>query len=714
MAGTEPVLPIGSTLAGYRIDRVLGSGSYGTVYLATDLNPQLARRVALKVLRPTLGHDEAFRGRFRRESRLVSQLGPVPAIVTVYDAGEDEGLLWIASQFIDGTDLYAAIETNGRLPPAVVSSIMAQIAGGLDVAHAAGIVHRDVKPANLLLTKNLDRAYLADFGMSKSMSSEVDSSLTHVGQFVGTVKYAAPEQLDRGVITGQADQYSLACVTYEMLTGTAPFDGEMAAIILAHAQKPLPDVRTLAPALPAAVNNVIRRATAKDPHARYPTCTDFADALATALRRTADPTVVDEPVRRLPDPSTRRDGVVPRRQGPPQPPVVARPGQPPGARPGQTPGQPPGQPPGSRPRQPSGQRPTAIPQPQQDQHRGISGTEEPRRRRSTGALLGIGAAIAVPVVALVAILGLCVTGDGCPWSSPAPFPNEVEQRLLDVLPAAIRNRCDRDLQVTDDRMVAAVTCRPNDDRVDAVAFRQLADRAGLDAVFADAIRGTPVVIGADTHCSRNTGATNEYDTADQLYGRVACYRDGGSSHLVWTTEELRVLGEARQNDRFDADLYDWWADLLEVIDGTEEDDLVLLRSYVPQDIEEFCEPVDLGGTVLAALDCALVGLPADSITYRLYGDTESMQADYDDLRIDAGLPLDLSDSPGLCPVEDDWFVGEGDLSPGRIACASSDARGTVLFWTDVRINVLSYATQGDGDTAALIDWWENNAGPLVP
>ena len=301
MAGTEPVLPVGSTLDGYRIEGVLGTGSYGTVYLATELNPRLARTVALKVLRPTLGGDDAFRERFFRESRLVARLEAHPAIVPVYDAGEAQGLLWIASRFVDGTDLRVALETHGRFGPALAASIIEEVAGGLDVAHAEGIVHRDVKPANLLLTRDLKRAFLTDFGMSKRMSraleADVDNSLTQLGQFVGTVKYAAPEQFGGGEITGRSDQYSLACVAYETLTGQAPFTGDLRAMMYAHAAKTLPDLRTVAPELPPAASHVIQRAASKEPEARYPTCTAFATDLALALRGSGAPTHLDPPGR---------------------------------------------------------------------------------------------------------------------------------------------------------------------------------------------------------------------------------------------------------------------------------------------------------------------------------------------------------------------------------------------------------------------------------
>lgn len=782
MAGKEPVLPVGATLAGYRIERILGTGSYGTVYLAEELNPQLERTVALKVLRPTLGADASFRERFFRESRLVARLEPHPAIVSVYNAGEEQGLLWIASRFVDGTDLRVALETHGRLAPSLAGSLIEQVGGGLDVAHADGIVHRDVKPANLLLSSDLKRAYLADFGMSKNMESEAENSLTRVGQFVGTVKYAAPEQFGGEEITGRADQYSLACVAYEILTGQAPFDGDMRAIMFAHAEKSLPDIRSVVPSLSRSANEVIQRAAAKDPGARYPSCTAFATDLVDALRPGADETRVGTVRRPPPTPVQRRPGPD-RPQGPsraaasstsssqprpsgtpvplPQRTIVDPPRSgptgvpPPGSASGSWPSAP-SNPPGGPVRtpppgrsvsasttgsQPSGPIPrgpathaSSHPGPATHAASRSGGSSVPSsassggampRPRSTGARVGLLAAIAVPVLAVVTVLGLCLTGDGCPWSSAPPYPDEAEQRLLDVLPAAIRGTCERDTPTADeDQVVAAVRCNANDERVDAVSFRQFADRARLDQAFSEALRGTPVVIDDATNCAQHEGATNDYRTEDSLLGRVACYRDGGSSHLVWTTDELRVFGQARQDGRFDGDLYDWWAGLLDVVPEASDPDEELpdlapeasdpdeeVRTFVPAALEVFCEPFDTGGATRASLTCQPQALPADFVSYDYYDSVEQLRADYDALRGDYGVGADVTD---FCPTEGEWFEGE-EVTPGRLACAFDDELGTVLFWTDERVNVITFAARFDGDAEALREWWRDNGmGPLVP
>ena len=232
MSSATSVLAEGEVLAGFRIVRHLGSGSFGHVYCAQELNPQLERTVALKVLREEFSADPDFRERFFRESRLVARLDAHPAIVSVFDAGQAGNSLWIATRYVDGTDLRAVLDERGRLPLETVADVVEQVAGALDVAHEAGVVHRDVKPANILLTRDLARTYLADFGMSKSLATGVDDSITRAGQFVGTIRYAAPEQLGGGEISGRSDTYALACVAFEMLTGRAPFEGTLEAALV--------------------------------------------------------------------------------------------------------------------------------------------------------------------------------------------------------------------------------------------------------------------------------------------------------------------------------------------------------------------------------------------------------------------------------------------------------------------------------------------------
>lgn len=282
---------VGSEFAGYRIMRVIGTGGFATVYLGEDLRPAMRRKVALKVLHEQLSADESFRDRFQRESLLAVQLDHHPNIVPVYDAGEDAGHFYIAMRFIDGIDLKQKL-ADGPLEPAEAVGVVAQVASALDLAHGAGLVHRDVKPGNVLLPGgNTDHVYLADFGLTKETAAE--QSLTQVGQFLGTLYYAAPEQIQGKDLDGRSDQYALGCLLYECLTGQPPFKGEVQAIIGAHLTREPPKASEVVPTLPPAIDDVIARAMAKEPADRFDSCGELGARAMQALRAAApDGTIV--------------------------------------------------------------------------------------------------------------------------------------------------------------------------------------------------------------------------------------------------------------------------------------------------------------------------------------------------------------------------------------------------------------------------------------
>ncbi|MDP9341604.1 MAG: protein kinase [Actinomycetota bacterium] len=283
---------IGTTIAGYRIESVLGRGGMGVVYLAEQA--ALSRKVALKVMAPELASDPRFRDRFLRESRVAASLED-PNILPVYEAGEADGALFIAMRYVRGTDLRRLIDAEGRLEPGRTVSILLQVASALDAAHAEGLIHRDVKPANVLLVPGTpDKVYLADFGLTKRATS--DSGVTGTGQFVGTLDYAAPEQFTGEQLTPQTDVYSLGCVLYECLTGEPPFPRDReAAVLHAHLNEP-PPKPTTRQELPEALDRVVAKAMAKKAEDRYAT----AGALAAAARDACAPIL---PARR---PSGRR------------------------------------------------------------------------------------------------------------------------------------------------------------------------------------------------------------------------------------------------------------------------------------------------------------------------------------------------------------------------------------------------------------------------
>ena len=274
---------VGTDFAGHRIEQVIGRGGASVVYLAEHL--RLGRRVALKVLAPHLADDEDFRERFIRESRTAAALDH-PNIVTVYDAGEVEGSLYISMRYVGGSDLHKLLAEERVLEPTRTIAILSQVASALDAAHAEGLVHRDVKPGNILVevsagVPGLDRAYLSDFGISKRTTTR--GGLTRTGQFVGTVDYVAPEQISGQPVDGRTDVYSLACVLYECLRGEVPFPGVTeVATIYSHLHDEPPSLAGVIDAN-GGVDEVIARALAKDKSDRYDTCSALVEAARSEL-----------------------------------------------------------------------------------------------------------------------------------------------------------------------------------------------------------------------------------------------------------------------------------------------------------------------------------------------------------------------------------------------------------------------------------------------
>ena len=264
------MLPIGTTLAGYRIDGVLGQGGMGTVYEATQLS--LDRVVALKLLAAHLSNDMAFRARFRREGQVQARLEH-PHVVTVYEAGETEQGLFIAMRLVRGRTLKDLINDRELDVPRTLK-ILAPVAEALDEAHGLGLIHRDIKPQNVLVGRR-DHSFLADFGLTKGPT---EASLTKTGHFVGTFDYISPEQINGQPASAASDIYSLAAVLYECLTGTVPFPRPVeAAVLYAHVSEPPPRPSERRPELPAELDEVIGRAMAKDPAARHASATELIE-----------------------------------------------------------------------------------------------------------------------------------------------------------------------------------------------------------------------------------------------------------------------------------------------------------------------------------------------------------------------------------------------------------------------------------------------------
>jgi serine/threonine protein kinase len=276
----------GTVLAGYRLVELIGRGGMGEVYRAED--PELDRQVAVKVIASGLVDDGQFRSRFERECRAAAAIDH-PHVLPVYRAGLDSDRLYLAMRYVDGQDLAGIIRDCGRLDLARAAELVRQIASALDAAHTIGLVHRDVKPHNVLVVGQGggEHAYLMDFGLTKRSASQ--SGLTATGQWMGTIDYVAPEQIRGDEVGCRADVYALGCMLYELLTGMRPFQRDTdVAILYAHVAAEPPRVGAAAPGLPVALDAVVNRALAKDPADRYPTAGALADAvLATTGGRTA-------------------------------------------------------------------------------------------------------------------------------------------------------------------------------------------------------------------------------------------------------------------------------------------------------------------------------------------------------------------------------------------------------------------------------------------
>jgi YVTN family beta-propeller protein len=274
-------LRAGESLAAYRIEALVGRGGMGEVY--ESLDTRLRRRVALKLLAPDLADDDRFRERFLRESRLAASLDH-PNVLPIYEAGEDDGRLFIAMRFVEGTDLRRILTSGAPLEPERALALLAPVAGALDAAHGRGLVHRDVKPANILIARGRasdppEHVYLSDFGLSTT-ASQRDAG----GVFTGTADYAAPELVTGGRIDGRTDVYALGCVLFEALTGEPPYRGDsVMAVLWGHVNDPVPSASARNPALSEAADRVLGRALAKDPAKRYATCRALVAATGSAL-----------------------------------------------------------------------------------------------------------------------------------------------------------------------------------------------------------------------------------------------------------------------------------------------------------------------------------------------------------------------------------------------------------------------------------------------
>jgi serine/threonine-protein kinase len=556
----------------YQLKRPLGHGGMGEVYEAE--HTVKGWTVALKLMSESVSSDPVFRERMKREARITGRLQE-PHVVPIHDYGEIDGLMYLEMRLIEGTDLDALLKRFGPLSPPRAVAILTQIASALDAAHAAGVMHRDIKPPNILVTRD-DFAYLVDFGIASATTEE---KLTQLGIAVGTWKYMAPERFSNDEVNHRADIYSLACVLYECLTGSPPYPSNSAGVLVsAHMMDPIPQPSTKRSGIPRAFDRVIARGMAKKPQDRYASAGDLAHAAHEALtdpdqnqavhilRRSEESTLpgrkgsqsVRPPRAPVSDPSSRTPDSGPMRaasQSPSQPspnPQYYQAGSGWG-----------GQPP-SAPRQFAG--------PAQWNH--VHHPRPPRKRNPWAIVAGAAAVVAVLVLAAIGI-SLAVGGNNTPdagrttttsatttYTSPSTPPPDAENRLLSLLPSGYPpGTCTPASQPMPGASVS-VKCGQNTDPNGPTAstYGLFSDLKGLQDAFTR-FTGTDTIIPCPGG-KASPGTWWHNKDPNTVLGQVACgtYR-GDEPQVMWSNQQTMVfalVGGKPQGPNLDQ-LYKWWA-----------------------------------------------------------------------------------------------------------------------------------------------------------
>ena len=566
MINPERESRVGTQIGPYRLRRLLGKGGMGEVYEAEDTVKD--RIVALKLLPEAVSHDPVFRKRLQREAHAAGRLQE-PHVVPIHDYGEVDGLLFVDMRLIDGVDLRQVLRTQGPMAPARAVAIVQQIAGALDAAHAGDVLHRDVKPENILITGE-DFAYLVDFGIANAAT---DEKLTELGTAVGTYAYMAPERFTSAPVSHRADVYALACVLHECLTGSAPYPGDsISAVIAAHLNQPPPRASRLRPGIPDAVDQVIARGMAKRPEDRYASAGELAAAATDALTRreqvqaasiversqaaTMQAPLPPPPLTPPPPGTPSPPAMPPPPQGGPQPmPAAAfHPPPPPGAPPpgwAPPPG-PPGPPAGSGPKAPfillisagavfvvllgalgvwwlvkpddstSGPVATRTSVPSD-----TTRAREPTRRTTT------------------------------PTSAP-PRTETFDAQLMSLLSTGHDSSNCEPISPPAGASLATVDCGPATTPGGPLSTRYslFADRAALDAGFDGAVEVNSELLQCPGSRVDSPTTWHYTENPDQIAGMIACGTYNDRPDLVWTNNAAMILADAQGPDL--EELHDWW------------------------------------------------------------------------------------------------------------------------------------------------------------
>jgi serine/threonine kinase PknH len=555
---------VGSQIGPYRLRRLLGKGGMGEVYEAEDTVKD--RIVALKLLPEAASHDPVFRKRLQREAHSAGRLQE-PHVVPIHDYGEVDGLLYVDMRMIDGTDLRKVLKRFGPMTPARAVAIIRQIASALDAAHESGVMHRDVKPENIILTRD-DFAYLVDFGIANAAT---DEKLTELGTAVGTYAYMAPERFTHDEVTYRADVYALTCVLHECLTGSQPYPGDSVSVIItAHLMQPIPKPSEQRPGIPGAFDKVIAKGMAKKPEERFASAGDLAiaanaalserdqDQAATILQRSQDATMPGTPI-----PLLQPGRPIHQTPPPTPPPYSATPPPYPASRPVafHTP-----PPPSSGP--PSGPMWTAAPPP-----------PGPSRQANKVLWIPIAAAAGVFVLVLGALgiwwlfkpdestsagptTTISETTEPTETTTRAPRTTTNEQsfdsKLMALLPAGYDNDVCQTVHPPATGALATVDCGqasqpggPADAR-----YSLFADQQTLDSHFDVAIKENSELFQCPGSGIDSPTTWHYTDTPAQVEGRIACGTYNNGPDLVWSKNSDLLLADA-QGPNMD-DLHNWW------------------------------------------------------------------------------------------------------------------------------------------------------------
>ncbi len=524
---------IGSEFSGYRLEALIGHGGMSIVYKAQNL--KLERTVALKLLAPELSDDESFRERFTRESRLAAALDH-PNVIPIYEAGDEDGVFYIAMRYVPGSNLKALLQRDGPLDSTQTVSIIGQVASALNAAHELkGLVHRDVKPANILVVEGIGHdeshhVYLSDFGIAKQRSSNM---LTKTGMFVGTADYASPEQIEGKELDRRADVYSLGCVLYECLTGAPAYEKDSeVALMYAHLLEPPPSVTQVRPDLPPEMDVVIAKAMAKSRDERYGTAKELAAALRNAL---APGSTTTAPVERSSET------------------ILATVAPPASATTRATAATPPAAPPEATPDQSGGAPPLGA--------AGRADQAGARRKQLIAAAIIIAVLVAGGIAAAVLLSGgskkKATTTTGGTVAAPTTL-------LSGLVPTGISTSCTT-LNTPSKGAVETDSCTPPDNSPtsypDEFSLSFYATGAALETAYEKA--KSSVKIG---NCGATPGEKTWLHVATgKRGGRRLCGSDkAGDAVIVWTHEKLGspdhfdMLGSARAAGRGSNLFRSWW------------------------------------------------------------------------------------------------------------------------------------------------------------